>query len=377
MLYCIIGALVFVLLPAASCAAPAHSRPIAPSAPTSPPITSACWLAIEEMPIESALIHFQDPISQQKFAGIDSRAGQGQSSIYTLSRFGPSDEKLTSGVTAILQPGEGLTVYLLLIYTLEAAHDLGFLATMDYAPLQVSFNGAQTVLPVVHFEPGSERAFRLSLPEVPVGLHTFVVSYLMDPDFYPDFTCSKPDARIGEFVGLRGRPFELGITLNVTPTAPVAISDWPAQARAFAPDETVNLHQAMLLKDCPSDGSGYVLTHDSAKAGRTQSYLVKFAGTVAGRLDMPVRLLVLWDDVLTQAWDMDVPVHACERGECLPLAIRVPSDLSPGTHSLTVMAYPYPHYLRFWQTADGSPPWVANAMYMGYLVGRVSVSVKR
>ena len=50
-------------------------------------------------------------------------------------------------------------------------------------------------------------------------------------------------------------------------------------------------------------------------------------------------------------------------------------DLAPGTHSLTVMGYPYPYYLRSWRTADGSPVWMANTTYMGYPMGRVSVEV--
>jgi len=50
-------------------------------------------------------------------------------------------------------------------------------------------------------------------------------------------------------------------------------------------------------------------------------------------------------------------------------------DLAPGTHSLTVMGYPYPYYLRSWRMADGSFAWMANTTYMGYPMGRVSVEV--
>lgn len=325
------------------------------------------------------MVHFQDPISQDKLAGIASRAGQKRLSIYTVSRFGPSSKALTSGVNAVLSPGDDLTVYLMLVYTLEVAHDLAFLATLDYTPLQVTFDGAQQALPTTRFEPGTTRAFRLSLTEVPEGLHALVISYLIDPDYYPDFPHPEPDERLAEYVGLSALPFELGITLYVTPTPPATITDWPAQARAFPPDETVHLSQAVLMDNCPPDGSRMVLTRDTATAGQDKAYLVRFTGSAyteaAQCPDMPVRILVFWDEVLTQVEDLDVPVGDCEQRTCFPLAVRVPGDLTPGTHSLTVMAYPYPYYLRSWRMADGSFAWLANTTYMGYPMGRVSVEV--
>lgn len=352
------------------------------SAPTiTLPLTQSPYLfSLTEISVDEAMQYFRDPASQEQLNGIDAITEAGWKSIHTIARFGPTDQELTSGVSAALKPGEPFVGYLLIANIQEYGYDIGFVATLDYEPLQIDYNEMPPhALPVVHFEPGATRAFRFFLSPLPEGLHTLVITYVTDPYRVFIFDPTRFDPETSVAIGVRAQPHEFGVLLFVTPAVPQTVADWPAQARAFLPDQTVRLDSAQLLKNPLPGRSGQLLAKDAVEAGETVTYYAKFLGpTDPGEWpDMPVRVLVFWDEMLSQADDLAVPVQATAEGQSIPYPIRVPTGLKAGEHTLMVIAYPYPNYLRFWRSKDGNETWSANVLFFGYLMARLPVTVVR
>lgn len=367
------------ILPLNGCS-PIRSEQLTPVPMIAPsPTQSSYSFSLTEISVDEAIQHFQDPVSREKLNGIDARIRTGFHSTYTVARFGSTDGQLTSGVSAVLKPGESFMGYLLIISTHEHAHDIGFLATLDYEPLQINYDGMPQTLPVARFEPGTTRAFRFSLSSLPEGLHTLVITYVIDPDRVFTLDPTRFDPEANEAMGLRtGPPYELGVLLFVTPKAPRAIADWPPRARAFPPDQTVRLDAARLLEESLPGHSSQLLTTATVKAGEVVIYYAKFLGPAdpGEWSDMSVRVLVFWDEILFQTDDLAVPVQATAEGQLIPYPIHVPAGLERGEHTLMVIAYPYPGYLRFWRSEDGGELWIANATYFGYLMARLPVTVE-
>lgn len=334
-------------------------------------------LSITEIPLERAEPYFQDPISQEKMNGIASITQSGIKSVHVLARSGPGNDDLTSGVYAILEPGQELMGYLRLINTLDYAHDFGMLVTLDYLPIQTQFNDNVQDFPKVHLEPGTQRAFRFSLSALPEGLHTLVITLINEPDHFFSFDPNPEqfDPAENEAMGLRGSPFEFGVLMWVTSQNPQNVLDWPEQARYIAPEKTTLLMEATLLKEKPAPGEpGKIfLNKDIVQAGETVTYYARFAAPKSASADIPMRILVLWDEVPTQTDELSVPVETAIENDYIPYGIRVPANLSEGEHTLTVVAYPYPYYLRWWK--DGSE-WHPESGLFSIPMARLPVTVK-
>jgi len=131
---------------------------------------------LTEISADEALPYFQDQVSQEIFNGIQAVTESGMVSVHTQFRFGPHDDELTSGVATTLQPGEGMTGYLMILSTYKYTHTFGLLTTLDYQPIQVQYNDDLQTLPQVTLEPGVWRAFQVTLSPLAEGLHALVTT---------------------------------------------------------------------------------------------------------------------------------------------------------------------------------------------------------
>jgi len=68
-----------------------------------------------------------------------------------------------------------------------------------------------------------------------------------------------------------------------------------------------------------------------------------------------------------------IAANAAIQGEYLPYTIQVPFFMKQGIHELTVVGFPYPYYLRWWE--DGSE-WSPNVRYFSHLMARVPITVE-
>jgi len=183
-------------------------------------------------------------MSQLIFEGIDNVTLSGFLSVHTLSRFGADNQDLTTGVYAIIEPDQSLSGYLLLIDTLEYSHDFGLLAMLDYPPIQVDMGSSVQTFPSIQIKSGETKAFRFSLPPLPEGLHTVILSLIVEPDIdFSSATSSDLDPVKNEARSFRGSPLEFGLLIWVTCKKPVAVADWPEQARCIPPEKTTLVNE--------------------------------------------------------------------------------------------------------------------------------------
>ncbi len=340
----------------------------------STPTPSVFQLSISEIPIEQALPYFQDEASNKIFLDINEITKSGLLSIHTLARFGPAENNLTDGIYAILQPGQELTGYLLLIDTLNYSHEFGFVATLDYLPIDVRFNEINETFPKLRLDSNSRRAFKFFLPALPEGLHTLVIKFIIEPDHLFAFDSTEFNPAENEALNFRDLPFEFGLLIWATDKHPQSAFDWPEQARSIPPENTTLLMNAYLVKEKPKSGQPeMVLNKDTVNAGESITYYIHPIAPNLGKGDIPLRVLVFWDEILSQADNLLIPIQAAVEQEYIPYQIQVPSNLSEGTHYLTVVGYPYPYYLRGW--GDGSE-WRTDVGPFSNLMARMPVLVQ-
>lgn len=349
---------------------PAGPAPLPPLS-GAPPIE----FSITEISLEEAEPYYQDPISHEQLSGIKSITRSGFKSVHILPRFGPEDGELTSGVYLVMPPGKALVGYLRLVPTLTYPHEFGLLATLNYVPIPLQFNGQVQDLPRLHLERGSERAFRFRLPALPEGLYTLVLTLIIEPEYEFDIsTPGKPfDPVQTETQSFRSAPFEFGLLLWVTAQEPHTPLDWPEQARYLPPEETMGHMDTTMVKAKPTAGEyGVLLTRDTVRAGESVTYYARFAAPPStATADIPIRTLVFWDDHPTQSDLLAVPPQVAMAADYVPYVIWVP-DLAEGEHTLMVLAYPYPYYLRWWQ---GGSEWHPEASTYSMLLTRIPVTV--
>ena len=344
------------------------------SQPQASPTPSPHTFTLTEISADEALPYFQDQVSQEIFNGIQAVTESGMVSVHTQFRFGPHDDELTSGVATTLQPGEGLTGYLMILSTYKYTHTFGLLTTLDYQPIQVQYNDDLQTLPQVTLEPGVWRAFQVTLSPLAEGLHALVTTYIAEPDIIFHFS---PTARfapvVQEAVGLRLHPYGFGLLIWVTSEIPVRVSDWPEQARFVEPDKTSMIFSASLLKaTAPPEGPHMLLlAEDSVEAGQTITYYARLSASL-GAGNIPMRILTFWDDRLSQSEVFTMSVEAATQEEYVPYSVHVPEYLEEGEHTLTVVAYPYPYYLRGW---GKNGEWISNASFFSHLMARLPITV--
>lgn len=342
---------------------------------TSTPTPSAFEFSLTEIPLEQALPYFQDESGNEILQGITKITDSGILSIHTLARFGPAVDNLTHGVYAVLKPGDELTGYLLLVDTLNYSHEFAFIATLDYLPIDVRYNGINKTLPKLSLGSNTRRAFKFSLPALPEGLHTLVIKFIIEPDHFFAFDSSGMSLAETEAFNFRGLPFEFGLLVWVTDKHPENPLDWPEQARSIPPEDTTLLMDAFLVKEKPKPGQPEMtLNKDTVNAGKSVTYYIHPIAADIGKGNIPLRVLVFWDEILTQVDELLIPVQAAVEQEYIPYKIQVPSNLSEGTHYLTVVGYPYPYYLRGW--GDGSE-WRTDVGPYSNLMARIPVLIQR
>ncbi|HHH42309.1 MAG TPA: hypothetical protein ENK56_09950 [Chloroflexi bacterium] len=348
--------------------------------PSSPSVSPAPFdLSLTEIPVEQALEYFQDPVSQEKLSGIESITQSGWKYVHVISKFGPLGGSLTSGVYVVLKPGQTLSGYILLISTLNYPHNFMLLPTLDYRPIQITPDGSLRPFPRLRLEPGVWRAFRFSLTSpLPEGLHTLIITLIIEPDHFFALNPNPAlfDPAENEAMGFRNDTIEFGLLTWVTSRFPQTVLDWPPQARSIPPDQTVLLTEAVLLKEKPAPGAPELfLNKDTARAGETITYYAKFGmgGKGVAKEEIPVRVLIFWDETLTQVDDLSVPTQWAAERKPIPLRISVPTNLTEGEHTLTVVAYPYPYYLRWWK--DGRE-WHPNAGAFSLPMARLPVTIE-
>lgn len=341
-----------------------------------PPSVNESLLSITEIPLEDGMPFYQDPISVEKLRGVEAVTQSGLESLYNFARFGPSDSELSSGVYTILEPGQTLTGFLMVIDTMKLPHDFGLLVTLDYKPVQILYNGTPQTMPVVSLEPGERRMFRFSLPPLSEGLHTFVVTYIAEPKLnFLDFDKpAGPDEYKMDAFRWRDAPIGVGILIWVTPNKPENPSDWPYAARAFAPEETTYLTSITLFKEKPLPGeSARIFYKDTVTPGGSVTYYLKPSAFAVGSKDIPMKVLIFWDDQLTDSQDVILPADAVLNEEYIPYTVQIPAHLEKGTHEITIVSYPFPYHLRAWK--DGSS-WRSNVRMFSHLIARVPMIVE-
>jgi hypothetical protein len=339
------------------------------------PTPSVFQLSISEIPIEQALPYFQNETSNEIFQGINEVTKSGMLSIHTLARFGPGENNLTDGIYAVLQPGQELTGYLLLVDTLNYSHDFAFITTLDYLPIDVRFNESSETLPKLRFDSNTLRAFKFYLPALPEGLHSLIIKFIIEPDHFFAFGTSEISLAETEALSFRGLPFEFGLLIWVTEKHPESAFEWPEEARSIRPENTTFLMDAYLVNEKPNTGQPEMtLNKDTINTGETLNYYIYPIASDLGKGNIPLRVLVFWDEILSQTDDLLIPVQAAVGQEYIPYQIQVPSNLSVGTHYLTVVGYPYPYYLRGW--GEGSE-WRTDVGPFSNLMERIPVLVHK
>jgi len=335
----------FILI---ACSGPIQALPT-PLPERTMPLSPSVELTLEEVPVEQVEAYFQDTTSHQMLRSIDYFTQTGVRSLHRVARFGPSDDRLTSGPYIVLKPGEPLVGYFMLVDTLEFSHDFRIVPTLDYSSVRLRFDGHTEDFPSFSMEPGTKRAFRFNLPPLSEGLHTLVLTFLVDPDHHFRFDATTFDPRENEAMGLHDAPFEFGLLIWVTDTPPQSAYDWPQQARYVPPDKTALMMEAMLVKDVPPPGQPDLLfqNEDTLMAGQRAVYHLRVVAPEA-KADTPLKVLVFWDDGLTQVDDLHISPETAQGDRYVPFEIHVPETLSSGEHMLTVIGYPYPYYLRVW-----------------------------
>lgn len=336
---------------------------------------SPLLLSMSEIPIEQAMSYFQDKTSNQIFQGITEITASGLRSVHTMARFGPTEKDLTDGVYIVLKPGQPLTGYLLLVDTLNYSHDFKFVATLDYLPIQVRYSESIETFPKLRLDSNTRRAFKFSLPALPEGLHSLAIKFIIEPDHFFAFNSNKPDPAENEAFAFRSMPFEFGLLVWVTDITPQSPLDWPEKAHSIPPENTTLLMDAYLIKEKPASGTPEMtLNKDVVHAGESVTYYIHPIASDTGKGDIPLAVLVFWDEILVQADNLLIPVQAAIKQEYIPYKIQVPSNLTEGTHYLTVVGYPYPYYLRGW--GDGSE-WRIDVGPFSNLMARIPVQVEK
>lgn len=359
--------LLVILLSA--CAKGAENQISATSTP------SPIQFSLTEIPTEQAMPYFQDEFSNEIFLGIEEMKRSGFRTLQAVARFGHSEDNLTSGTYVILEPGQALTGYLRPVNTLKFPHDFGMLATLDYLPIQIQYNGGAESFPTLHLDPNIQRTFKFHLPPLSEGLHSLVLKFIIAPNHFFAFHSTTSDPIEDEALSFRDAPIEFGLLIWVTDSPPQSILDWPQQARSIPPENTTLLTDAFLVKEKPKDGQPeMMLNTDTVHAGKTVTYYIHPIAADLGEGDIPLRVLVFWDDILTQTDNLLIPIQTAVKQEYIPYKILVPAHLSEGNHYLTVIGYPYPYYLRWW---ENSSEWRTEVGPYSNLMLRIPVLVEK
>lgn len=332
-------------------------------------------LSLTEIPVEQAMPYFQDEFSNEIFLGIKEMTKSGFLTMQAVARFGPSEDNLTSGTYAILEPGQALMGYIVPVNTLKFSHDFGMLATLDYLPIQIQYNGDAESFPTLYLDPNIQRAFKFHLPPLPKGLHSLVLKFIIAPNHFFALNSTTSDPIGSETLSFRDAPIEFGLLIWVTDTPPQNVLDWPEQARSIPPENTTLLMDAFLVKEKPRDGQPEIMLNtDTVNAGETATYYIHPIAADIGEGNIPLRVLVFWDDILTQTDDLLIPIQTAVEQQYIPHKILVPAHLSEGNHYLTVIGYPYPYYLRWW--GDGNE-WRTEVGPYSNLMARIPVLVRK
>jgi len=133
------------------------------------------------------------------------------------------------------------------------------------------------------------------------------------------------------------------------------------------------IFSASLLKaTAPPEGPHMLLlAEDSVEAGQTITYYARLSASL-GAGNIPMRILTFWDDRLSQSEVFTMSVEAATQEEYVPYSVHVPEYLEEGEHTLTVVAYPYPYYLRGW---GKNGEWISNASFFSHLMARLPITV--
>lgn len=340
-----------------------------PSATPSP----AVELTLEEVPVEEALPFFQDQISQQILSSIEALNSGGILSIHTLAKFGPSDGEMTQGPSVLIRPDDSLSGYLLLNTSLGMPHTFGLFATLDYLPIPIEFNQTAQAMPSVYL-PEGQKAFRFTLPPLPEGVHTLVVKYISEPYLpFEAVTADTLSMEVWDGLHWREAPFEFGILIWSTEKTPQTALDWPEITHPIPPMETEFITSIFLQKHRPSSGESMIrFSADTLSPGDMVTYQMLVEGSGLGKGEVPLRVIVVWDERLTQVLDFSIPAKTTHREEFIPLTIRIPEDASPGDHYLTIIGFPYPYYLRGYLN---DPGWDANVGFYSHLIARLVIRI--
>ena len=201
------------------------------------------------------------------------------------------------------------------------------------------------------------------------------IKFIIEPDHFFAFNSNKPDPAENEAFAFRSMPFEFGLLVWVTDITPQSPLDWPEKAHSIPPENTTLLMDAYLIKEKPASGTPEMtLNKDVVHAGESVTYYIHPIASDTGKGDIPLAVLVFWDEILVQADNLLIPVQAAIKQEYIPYKIQVPSNLTEGTHYLTVVGYPYPYYLRGW--GDGSE-WRIDVGPFSNLMARIPVQVEK
>jgi len=334
-------------------------------------------LAIEPVPVDQALQHFEDELSQFKLHTFETLIQQGANGWFDLYKAGPDSSSLHSGVTWIVGSDEPLIGYLIVQNAWRYPHDLGIIFTLDYQEAQLAIEGEQdrkAIYVMQDMRPSEQRALGIQIPPLAEGVHRLTTVYVPDAlNYHPDIT---------EYLMQLGSAS--GIDMSILSTSSKEIlaqvvtelagdrlphaqdSEHPIAndgMRPFRPDEIVHITLAM-LSEAPSSPGGRArnMIESRLHVNEVITYYLKLLGCSPASYhgDVPIQIGVFWDDVMYQSDRYNVPAHMPCEGQSIPVKIYAPPV--PGEQTLMVVVYPYPGYnLVAWSGPPEESFWALGA----------------
>lgn len=337
-------------------------------------------LELQPVPLEEAMPYFNAPLIQEQIEGIESITQDGWQSIHVVSVAGNSPEQLQVGPSIVIKPGKPLMGFILFFNTHQYDRNLGMLTVLDGEQVMIKTSQGMEKRPSLFLERNKWQAFRFFMDPLPEGLHTLIMTAIVEPglNFYVSERKVKLTTYETDVLGHRDSPIEFKKLLWVTSDSPQSVEDWPPSVRTPAPDQVVSVLSARLVGYKPRFGeSQWLYYYDEVRPGDLLTYYLTLGGQtsteIPGEQRLPMDILVFWDDQLTQRTRLQIPVQAVVDKTYLSYPIEVPKDLPPGKHTLTAIGYPYPGYLHSWL---GDRSWNPPVYFNSYVLAHFPILVK-
>jgi hypothetical protein len=332
-------------------------------------------LNLTEISDENVKGIFSDRESKQIFNSISSLSASDLLNVHIIGKFGKSADDLQSGTYFVMKPEETFLGYMLLVNTLKYNHDFGIVAAVDYQPVMININGETKLLPTFGMKTNTIKGYAFELPPLEPGLHTLTLSLIIEPDYHFVFKADEFIAKDNEAAMFRNSPMEMSVLIWVTDDIPTGVEDWPEQTKSIFPKNTSSINAIVALREKAESGKPALMfqSEDTVTRGETVTYYLNFVAPILGKGPFDTILVVLWDDQYFQTQRLTFDAAKIQSDKFFPINFTVPDQLEKGDHTLTIIAYPYPYYLHWWE--DGQE-WHPNITYFSYITARLPVKIQ-